>query len=194
MTVAALALAVAALIGARPLAARTRAGMSAGRSGSVDRAPASAPDPLAAAAALDIFAVCLSSGMAVSSAARVTAQSAPAALAGVLGRTADLLALGADPALAWASPEGAGVDEHSRALVRLARRSAVSGAALAAGVADLAVESRNDAAHAADAAAQRAAVVIAGPLGVCFLPAFVCLGVVPVVAGLAGDVFTSGLL
>jgi hypothetical protein len=37
-------------------------------------------------------------------------------------------------------------------------------------------------------------VVIAGPLGVCFLPAYICVGVVPVVAGLAGDVFTSGLL
>ena len=36
--------------------------------------------------------------------------------------------------------------------------------------------------------------LIAGPLGLCFLPAFVCLGIVPVVAGLAGDVFTSGIL
>ncbi len=27
------------------------------------------------------------------------------------------------------------------------------------------------------------AVLIAGPLGLCFLPAFVCLGIVPVVAG-----------
>ncbi|NBP84010.1 MAG: type II secretion system F family protein, partial [Mycobacteriaceae bacterium] len=32
------------------------------------------------------------------------------------------------------------------------------------------------------------------PLGLCFLPAFVCLGVVPVVAGLAGDVFSVGPL
>ena len=46
----------------------------------------------------------------------------------------------------------------------------------------------------ATAAAERAGVLIAGPLGLCFLPAFVCLGVVPVVAGLAGDVFGPGLL
>ncbi len=39
----------------------------------------------------------------------------------------------------------------------------------------------------------RAGVLIAGPLGLCFLPAFVLLGVVPVVAGLAGEVF-GGLL
>ncbi|TFV60084.1 type II secretion system F family protein, partial [Mycobacterium sp. PS03-16] len=84
-------------------------------------------------------------------------------------------------------------DEHTRALVRLARRSADSGAALAAGVADLAAESRSGAADAARAAAERAAVLIAAPLGVCYLPAFLCLGVVPVVAGLAGDVLRSGL-
>ena len=89
---------------------------------------------------------------------------------------------------------GDDLDEQCRALLRLARRSAASGAALADGVAELAVEARHDAARAADAAAERAGVVIAGPLGMCFLPAFICLGVVPVVAGLAGDVFSSGLL
>ena len=46
---------------------------------------------------------------------------------------------------------------------------------------------------AADARAQRASVLIAGPLGLCYLPAFVCLGIVPIVAGLAGDVLRSGL-
>jgi hypothetical protein len=46
----------------------------------------------------------------------------------------------------------------------------------------------------AAATAERAAVLIAGPLGLCFLPAFVCLGIVPVVAALAGDLLQSGLL
>jgi hypothetical protein len=32
---------------------------------------------------------------------------------------------------------------------------------------------------------QRAGVLITGPLGLCFLPAFLALGVVPVVIGLA---------
>lgn len=70
----------------------------------------------------------------------------------------------------------------------------MSGAALADGVADLAEQSRQEAAHSAVAAAERAGVLIAGPLGLCFLPAFVCLGIVPVVAGLAGHVFNTGLL
>ena len=37
-------------------------------------------------------------------------------------------------------------------------------------------------------------MLIAGPLGLCYLPAFLCLGIVPVVAGLAGDVLRSGVL
>ncbi|ORB82442.1 hypothetical protein B1T49_27950, partial [Mycobacterium persicum] len=60
--------------------------------------------------------------------------------------------------------------------------------------APLAAQSRQDAAHAATAGAQQAGVLIAGPLGLCFLPAFVCLGLVPVVAGLAGKVLDSGLM
>ena len=93
----------------------------------------------------------------------------------------------------WSHP-GAEPDPHTRALLRLARRSASSGAALAQGVAELAVESRSAAADAAGAAAERASVLIAAPLGLCYLPAFLCLGIVPVVAGLAGDVLQTGVL
>ncbi|OOK75401.1 putative bacterial type II secretion system protein F domain [Mycobacterium kansasii] len=50
----------------------------------------------------------------------------------------------------------------------MARRSASSGAALADGVAALAAQSRHDATHTATAAAQRAGVLIAGPLGCAF--------------------------
>jgi pilus assembly protein TadC len=78
--------------------------------------------------------------------------------------------------------------------MRLARRSATSGAALADGVAELADQSRHEAADAARAAAERASVLIAGPLGLCYLPAFLCLGIIPVVAGLAGDVLESGVI
>jgi pilus assembly protein TadC len=149
-------------------------------------------DALAVASTFDVFATCLASGMAVSSAAAAAAPSAPRRLAAVLDRAADMLALGADPAAAW-SNSGRPLDSHGDALLRLARRSATSGAALAQGIADLADQSRHDAASAADAKAQRASVLIAGPLGLCYLPAFVCLGIVPIVAGLAGDVLRSGL-
>jgi len=47
--------------------------------------------------------------------------------------------------------------------------------------------------EAAWAAAERAGVLVTGPLGLCFLPAFLCLGVVPVVLGLAGSVLPGGI-
>ncbi|CAN5513057.1 type II secretion system F family protein [soil metagenome] len=185
---ACLMLAVALLFGARPLVVRTRAGIDpAARSRR--RPPPEGADPLAGASCLDVFAVCLRSGMAVPTAARATAPHGPPHLAAVLTRAADLLALGADPDTAWAPTSSAGMDEHCQALLRLARRSASSGTALAQGVAELADEIRADAGHQAAASAERASVLIAGPLGLCFLPAFVCLGIIPTVAGLAGDVF-----
>ncbi|MCV7239146.1 type II secretion system F family protein [Mycolicibacterium celeriflavum] len=188
MMLAALLLAGALLVGGvdgrvrlRGTAIASPAMPDAGRSG----------DPLAFASALDVLGACLHSGMAVSSAAAATAPSAPPHLARLLLRAADLLALGADPSTAWATPADA--DRHADALLRLARRSASSGTALAQGVTELASRSRDDAADAARAAAERASVLIAGPLGVCYLPAFLCLGIVPVVAGLAGDVLQSGI-
>jgi pilus assembly protein TadC len=196
MSVAALLLAAAVWISARTSMVRARAGMPV-RGYRPRRGRARGPDPLAVASSLDVLAVCLAAGMAVSTAAAATAPSAPARLARLLHRAADLLALGADPAVAWSTPPdlpATSIDTQTDALLRLARRSASSGAALADGVAELAVQARLDAAHAATATAERAAVLIAGPLGLCFLPAFVCLGIVPVVAGLVGDVLQSGVL
>lgn len=149
-------------------------------------------DPLAAASTFDVLAACLTAGMAVSAAAAATAPSAPPGLAGVLRRAADMLALGADPLTAWSSPDTP-LDRHAETLLRLARRSAESGTALAAGIAEQAAQSRADAADSARATAERASVLIAAPLGACYLPAFLCLGIVPVVAGLAGDLLGSGL-
>ncbi|AFM19457.1 Flp pilus assembly protein TadC [Mycolicibacterium chubuense NBB4] len=157
------------------------------------RGPAVANDNLAVAASLDVLAACLRSGMAVSAAASAVSAAAPAPMAAVLSRAADLLALGADPARAWAGPDDS-TDSAMQAFARMARRSAASGTALAHGVEDLAVQLRGEAADAASARAERASVLIAGPLGLCYLPAFLCLGIVPVVAGLAGEVLQSGVL
>lgn len=189
-------LAAALWIGPGPSMVRMRAGVPARPRRSRPR-PAHGPEALAVASSLDVFAVCLTAGMAVSSAAAAASVSAPPKLARVMTRAADLLALGADPAVAWSiSPDvpASSVDAQIDALLRLARHSASSGAALANAVEELARQCRDGATHAANAAAERAGVLIAGPLGLCFLPAFVCLGIVPVVAGLAGEVMQSGLL
>ncbi|MGI5994335.1 MAG: pilus assembly protein TadC, partial [Saccharomonospora viridis] len=70
-------------------------------------------------------------------------------------------------------------------LARAACRTASSGSALAAQAFALAERIRNAATDRVEARAQRASVLVAGPLGLCFLPAFLCLGVIPVVLGLA---------
>jgi pilus assembly protein TadC len=189
MSLAAVLLAIAVLItGGRARTSRREPPAAARR----DPPGETLDDPLAMASSLDVFAACLSSGMTVAGAAMATAPFAPRSLADVLGRAADLLALGADPATAWPSTTATG-DAHVEGLCRLARRSASSGTALAQAVSELADQSRLDAADSARAAAERASVLIAGPLGVCYLPAFVCLGIIPVVVGLAGDVLRSGV-
>lgn len=194
MSWAAIFLAAALLIGADPARVRSRAAPAPATR--VARRRVRTDDPLAAASTFDLFSACLAAGMAVSTAAAAAATSAPPSLAPMLRRAAELLALGADPARAWAGGGGGAVpqDKNAEALLRLARRSAASGSALADGVAELAAQARHEATAAADAVAERASVLVAGPLGLCYLPAFLCLGVIPVVAGLAGDVLGSGLL
>lgn len=185
MTWAAVLLAAALLMGTGP-------GRLRGASGGEVVETRQQVDPLAAASCFDVLAACLSAGMATAPATAAAAELAPPGLAGQLTRAAQLLALGADADRAWTDPGSAG-DRHGVVLARLARRSATSGAALASSVAELADQVRTDAGAAADAAAERASVLIAGPLGLCYLPAFICLGIVPVVAGLAGDLMWSGL-
>ncbi|MYR08053.1 type II secretion system protein F [Gordonia sp. SID5947] len=156
-------------------------------------------DPFAVAASFDLFSVCLRAGMPIAAAAAVVSRSAPPGLAIPLASAAELLGLGADPEHAWRRFDGSGAggrkpkDKNSdgdrfEALATLARRSARSGSSLSGGLAELADSTRREAHDDALAAAERAGVAISGPLGLCFLPAFVCLGIVPVVVGLAGSV------
>ncbi|GAB89039.1 type II secretion system F family protein [Gordonia rhizosphera] len=156
-------------------------------------------DPFAVAASFDQLAVCLGAGLPVASAVEIVARTAPPGLGEPLSATAELLALGADAEHAWrrfapryASGRSTRTDdldaERFEALAVLARRSARSGSSLSRGLAELAETTRRQADNDALAAAERAGVKISGPLGLCFLPAFVCLGIVPVVIGLAGTV------
>jgi pilus assembly protein TadC len=144
------------------------------------RKPTPAADPLRLAASWDMLAACLRAGLPVSTAIRAIADRMPDGQA--LTATADLLALGADPAEAW---QPAADNAATAPFARAARRTARSGTELAGVATQLATEVRVSASDLSEARAQRAGVLIAGPLGLCFLPAFVCLGIVPVVAGLA---------
>lgn len=148
-----------------------------------------ANDPLALSGSFDLFAAALSAGLAVSSAARAVAAQAPTPLGESLRKAADLLSLGADSATAWTE---ASRHRETESLARLARRSARSGASFAQAVVELAEGQRADVENEARARAERAGVLIAGPLGLCFLPAFVCLGIAPVVAGLGAQMQLEG--
>ncbi|RIT24699.1 hypothetical protein D2E76_28855, partial [Mycobacteroides abscessus] len=137
---------------------------------------------LGMAFSLDMFGVCLRSGMPVATAALVVAAAAPVELARILRRAGEMLALGAPASTAWmdaGSPDDPGYEQR-QALTRLARRSADSGVVMADGIASLAVQCRRDALDSAVATAERAGVLIGAPLGLCFLPSFICLGIVPV--------------
>ncbi|NEA86457.1 hypothetical protein G3I53_10480, partial [Streptomyces sp. SID14436] len=63
---------------------------------------------------------------------------------------------------------------------------------MAAPVARIAAGTRAEWARAGTARARRAAVLVTAPVGLCFLPAFVAVGVLPVVIGLAGGVLGGG--
>ncbi|NEW42380.1 type II secretion system F family protein [Nocardia cyriacigeorgica] len=153
-------------------------------------------DPLAAASVFDLLAACLRAGLPIAAAVYAVVPGAPPVLAEPLRCAADLLALGADPATAWerVAEEATDASGEIETLARLARRSARSGSSLAAAVGELAEQRRAAVEDAAAARAERAGVLIGGPLGLCFLPAFVCLGIVPVIIGLAGRVLGGGLL
>lgn len=138
-------------------------------------------DPLRLAGGWDLLAACLRSGLPVPRAIRAVAPYLPGPVAGELTTVADRLALGGDPMSAWEVPESSPLHR----LARAARRSAHTGAGLAGVAEAAAAEVRAAALDAAAARGQRAGVLITGPLGLCFLPAFLALGVVPVVIGLA---------
>ncbi|MZG17696.1 hypothetical protein GTY44_30180, partial [Streptomyces sp. SID5914] len=64
--------------------------------------------------------------------------------------------------------------------------------AAAGPAARLAAQARADWARTTAARARRAAVMVTVPVGLCFLPAFIAVGVLPVVIGLADGVLGHG--
>ncbi|HJQ44432.1 MAG TPA: type II secretion system F family protein [Jatrophihabitantaceae bacterium] len=137
---------------------------------------------------LDLVAVALRTGLPLPAAMRLAVHGTDDDAARGLDRVAALLQLGAGPAEAWSAADG---HPELVPVARIARRSSTSGVRLAAAFEELAVELRRDHAAAAEARAARAGVWAIAPLGLCFLPAFVCLGVVPVVVGIARTAFTG---
>jgi pilus assembly protein TadC len=133
----------------------------------------------------DLLAAVLRAGLPVGRAAQLVAAAAGGPVAERLGRVAQSLELGLPPERAWAAL--ADLPGGPR-LVAAVARSADSGAALAGAFTRLADDLRAGRLAGADATAHRAGVLIVLPLGLCFLPAFVFAGVVPVIVAVLGDV------
>ncbi|MGH3835261.1 MAG: type II secretion system F family protein [Pseudonocardiaceae bacterium] len=195
MTVQALAMLVVAtalVVAPGPVGPRSRLRQAGGTCPAQrrDRAPArwlgahvdTGGESLALAGAWELLAACLRAGMPVPVGVRAVAEGLDAPAGPALRRTAELLALGADPAQAWQPTLECAATAR---LAKAARRSGRSGTALAESVTRLAAAVRAGARERSEARAQRAGVLIAAPLGLCFLPAFLAIGVVPVVIGLA---------
>ena len=106
-------------------------------------------------------------------------------MAGTWRTVASLLAVGAEPERAW-EPMAAvpGLSD----LAALAAGSAASGTRVATAAGRISGRLRRRAEDRATAAGERAGVLIAMPLTLCFLPAFFILGLAPVVLGLAGNI------
>jgi Flp pilus assembly protein TadB len=174
---------------AGPVAALVVAGAAAGAGAVAHRRLAAgtgpAPEPPGdLAAAWELLAVCLEAGLPVALAVAAAAEPLEGAVGVQLRRIAGLLELGADPAGAWQSAEGL---PPVAAFARAAGRSAATGSALASAARAENSRIRAELMESAQAGAQRAGVLITGPLGLCFLPAFLVLGIAPVIAGLAGE-------
>ena len=144
---------------------------------------------------LELLSACLAGGAALSQAADAVAIAVPGPAGRRLAAVASALAVGMPPAHAWrllAGPTSATPEQDPLApAARVLARAADGGAPVASAVSRLAAEARADARLRGEQAARRAGVLAVAPLGLCFLPAFVLLGVVPVVAGMVGPMLTS---
>ncbi|MFC9119061.1 type II secretion system F family protein [Streptomyces sp. NPDC057067] len=137
----------------------------------------------------DLLASCLSAGAGPREAAEAVGESIGGPVGERLARTAAEILLGSEPAEAWGR---FGELPGAAPLARCLERAGSTGAPAAEPVSRLADEIRAERASAAVARAQRAGVLITAPVGLCFLPAFLAVGVAPVVIGLASGLLHRG--
>ncbi len=135
--------------------------------------------------AADLVAAALRSGAPPDSAAGCAGRALGGPVGERLQSVARALRLGTPADEAWSY---LGEADAARRLARAAVRSQHSGAALAGSFLKVADDLRDDRLIAADAEGRRAGVLIVLPLGLCFLPAFVLAGLVPVIVAVLGGV------
>ena len=171
------------------------------RAARIDREQLSRDLPVA----MDLLAACLAGGAHPAHAAAAVGAAVGGACGDRFTAVAGALRAGSPPELAWAvlaappgpagpGPAGSGPagspDDPLAPVARLLVRAATGGAPVAVPVGRLAADVRATGSAQAQQAARRVGVLVVAPLGLCFLPAFVLLGVVPVVLGLAAPMLS----
>jgi pilus assembly protein TadC len=167
-------------------------GLRAGRSHATERARSRACDAAVPRVA-DLLASCVAVGVPPPEALDIVRRAVGGPIATRLAPVVSALQLGGDPVSAYlralpAAPRRRGRrdgDDPTLALVQALGRAAARGTPLAEAAGRVADESRRRRRWSAEAAARRAGVLAVGPLMVCHLPAFVLIGVVPLVLGVA---------
>lgn len=161
----------------------------------IDNNAAPKRDPRLVAFLLDLLACCLAAGApperalaSVSDAVQTAGTDQLRMVVEPLRLVGRLLLLGTDPVQAWAVVDTV---PGFAAAAAAGRRCANSGARLASGLAEAAAELRAQYRSDQIARAERTGIWALLPLGCCFLPAFVCIGVLPVVVGVADQVFAG---
>ncbi|WP_310961519.1 type II secretion system F family protein [Nocardioides terrisoli] len=130
---------------------------------------------------VQLLGSCLIAGAAVPSSLRTVADAIPGPLGDEFGLLHHRLALGEDPVQVWRE-----LCDHDqlRPLGRALVRAQESGTPVAGSIQALADELRARRRAAVEERARSVDVKASAPLGVCFLPAFILLGVVPMVVGI----------
>lgn len=130
--------------------------------------------------AVHLLGACLGAGAPLNEALGQVAAAVTGPVAAELAPIHHRLQLGADPLQVWSQ-----VGKHPQLadLGRVLTRALESGASVKAAIDQLADELFEDAAMVAQQRARKVEVLTAAPLGVCFLPAFIVLAIVPLVAG-----------
>ncbi|WP_258052644.1 type II secretion system F family protein [Streptomyces sp. Ru73] len=169
-----------AVLGAVGAYATRRRRQQARTRSAVRAAEAAVREQLATAA--DLLAGCLAAGASPGAAAAAVGESLSDPVAERLCHTAAELRLGSEAAASWGR---FGELPGARELGRCLARAGTSGAPAVDSVARIAADLRSEWGRTATESARKAGVLVTLPLAVCFLPAFLTIGVAPVLVGLA---------
>jgi hypothetical protein len=144
------------------------------------------PSDIGASVLLELLAAALRTGAGIPRALHATGSAVGGLEGGALAGVADALRLGADWDTAWH-----GAPDRLGPVRRGLRGAWVDGAAPGEALRTTAQELVHERRSAARTAAARLGVQLVLPLGACFLPAFVLIGLVPVLLALGVDLLSG---